>query len=280
MTPWVVIRTKNNMQTLPAVLASLKKQTIQCKVLVCDNGSTDGTFEYVWNKVDKVHQVPADNYKPGRVLNEAMMRLPEEDVIVFLNSDCIVQEEDYLEQMLRPFESKNVGAVFSRQVAAESDPKWYKVDMERAFSEKHKGFIHFFSMASSAVRRSVWDKCNFDNHIQYSEDIDWSWRVKSMGYEIEYVSEASVVHSHQYSLGEVFKRQFGEGFAEASALPLSQWRRTKLRYFALPLIASISRDLIHKVKRPESVDVAQSLSVRLAQHLGRSRGFYQAMKGL
>ena len=44
-----------------------------------------------------------------------------------------------------------------------------------------------------------------------SEDQEWSRRVLLDGYELRYVADAAVRHSHDYTLGAAFRRFFDSG---------------------------------------------------------------------
>jgi rhamnosyltransferase len=66
-------------------------------------------------------------------------------------------------------------------------------------------------MASSAISRQVWEQYPFRDDIQYSEDIDWTWRVRQKGFSIRYAADSVVEHSHNYTPLQFYRRQLGEG---------------------------------------------------------------------
>ena len=57
----------------------------------------------------------------------------------------------------------------------------------------------------------------FDEEIQYSEDVEWTWRNsqrKDDPVKVVYCPDSRVEHSHNYTLRELWKRFKGEGVAD------------------------------------------------------------------
>ncbi len=73
--------------------------------------------------------------------------------------------------------------------------------------------VIFFSDISSCIRKSVWKKFPFSENIIMAEDQDWSKRVLNAGYKIAYEPDSIVMHSHNYSLKQLFKRYSDAGAA-------------------------------------------------------------------
>ena len=214
----IILRAKNEMPWVRSTLEMLRKQDRQDFELLCvDSGSTDGTWQFLQNqKPDIIYQIKPEEYIPGKVLNDAIART-KGDIIVFNNADCIPLNDNWLSNLVRPLENNpDLIAVFANQFARPDAISLVKKDYERAFGDGciHSSWRHFFSLASSAVRRDIITKYPFNPEIQYSEDIEWSWRMKKLGYKIAYVPDAKVEHSHNYNLRQVIKRYTGEGKAE------------------------------------------------------------------
>ena len=71
----------------------------------------------------------------------------------------------------------------------------------------------FFSNVFSAVRRSVWREIPFDEGMVMSEDQKWARDVMTAGHNIVYRPTARVIHSHHYTLSELFQRNFDSGYS-------------------------------------------------------------------
>ena len=91
-------------------------------------------------------------------------------------------------------------------------------DHARAFGDGRvaANWRHFFSLASAAARRHLLLEQPFDERLQYSEDIEWSWRMKRLDWKISYVPDAVAEHSHNYEPAALWKRFYNEGLADAA----------------------------------------------------------------
>jgi len=218
--------------------------------------------------------VPAGAYVPGRVLNQGMAATGGE-FVVFVNSDCTPQNDGMLAALLAGFSEEKVAAVFGRQAPRPDCRPLMAKDTEDTYGDgsRQRFWRHCFSMAISAVRRSVWQEMPFREDIQYSEDIDWTWRARRRGYEIRYVPDAIVLHSHNYTLRQFYKRHFGEGRAEARIFEWSPWERSLVRYSLLPYVRQVASDWKYCLARRELSEAISSPILRMAQLAGRRQGF-------
>ena len=270
----VIMRARNDFPVLRRTLAQLSRQTVPFRLVAFDNGSTDGTRELLARDAAVVIDVPAGGYIPGRVLNAAM-READSPVVVFLNSDCVPDGPEWLARLLSGLLSDRVAAVFGRQRPRRDCLPLFARDTEAAFGDgvASRLWRHHFSMASAAIRRSVWEAMPFREDLQYSEDIDWTWRARQAGFEVLYVSSSSVEHSHNYTWRQYYRRQFGEGEAEARIFAWTNWERSWLRYSALPYFRQVVADVRFAVRRGALRAAIASPVFRLAQLAGRRAGF-------
>ena len=282
MKPWVVMRARNDMPLVAETLDMLRRQNLPHRLAVFDNGSTDGTRERAAAQADLVVDVPEGTYVPGRVLNQAM-EATDGETVAFLNSDCTPLDGDWLARLLADVDESGqprVAATFGRQVPRPDCLPLFAKDTENTFGDGslQRYWKHCFSMASSAIRRSVWQERPFNEAIQYSEDIEWTWTVRQMGYEIRYAAESQVYHSHNYTLKQWYRRQFGEGKADAHIFDWPAWDRSWLRYSLLPCARQIVSDCRYSLRAGEVGAAYLSPMLRGAQLLGRRRGFAAGWK--
>lgn len=277
----IIVRSKNEMPFIKDTLAMIKRQSRQDFELICvDSGSTDGSWEALKELKDAtVYQIKPYEYIPGKVLNKAIKKAKGE-YIVFNNADSIPLDENWLDKLVKPLEEdEELVAVFANQIPRPDALLMVKKDYERAFGDGKISakWRHFFSLASSAVRTEIIRKFPFNDKIQYSEDIEWSWRMKQMGYKIRYIPEAKVEHSHDYDLTGIKKRYLGEGRAEAVIYRELYEQNPELLSFFRPVVLAAGaewlRDLIYFAKH-KSADqgIFATLLYRFAQR-------YYAYKG-
>lgn len=214
----IVMRSLNDLSFIEKSLSAVFNQKFKDFELInIDSGSTDGTYEIIqkYNPA-KSSQIRRAEYVPGRVLNHAITACSGE-IIVFNNSDCIPMNPDWLGNLIKPLlEHPEIVAVFGNQIPRPDATPLVIKDYRRAFGDGaiSAGWGHFFSLATSAVRKCDIMQYPFNENLKYSEDIEWSWRMKQAGRKIVYVPDAIVEHSHNYKLREVWKRFYNEGLAE------------------------------------------------------------------
>lgn len=249
----IVMRAKNEMPYIQKTLQAFQEQTFQDFELVCvDSGSTDGSWELIQASGAAVaYQIAPSAYIPGKVCNEAVQHC-HGSIIVFNNADCIPQSTDWLAKLIAPLEKDPaLLAVFANQLPRPTAHPLLRKDYERAFGDGKIAatWRHFFSLASCAIRKSALESYPFNPSIQYSEDIEWSWRMKQAGFRIEYVPEAMVEHSHNYTLAGIWKRFKGEGRAEFDIYHEAEGNF--FRQVFLPFIAETIRDWLYLWKHQE-----------------------------
>ncbi len=263
----IIMRVYNEMPYIKYALKMLEKQTMQdFELLIVDSGSTDGSYELAQEyNPDIIYQIEPGTYVPGRVLNEAISKVSGE-IIVFNNSDCIPQDKYWLEKLIKPFEEDpEVVSVFANQIPRSDAIPLVRKDYERAFGDGKisSTWKHFFSLASSAVTKKIITEYPFNPTIQYSEDIEWSWRMKKMGKKIQYVPDAVVEHSHNYNFKGIKKRYTGEGKAEKEIY--QEKRASYLRSVLISALSESARDIIYLLKCKEFWWIPYSIVVRYMQ---------------
>ena len=272
----IAMRSYNDIDVIRGTLEMIQRQTYaNFELWNFDSSSSDGTIDVIreFNVPERIQQNDSSTYNPGKVLNHAVQTVDAE-VVVFINSDATPETDDWLERLIAPLSNPKVGAVYGRQTARPDCRSLFRKDTERAFGDGREsaGWVHFFSMANSAARRDLLLRYPFETQVQYSEDVEWSYRLRKAGLEIRYVPEAAATHSHNYTLKQSYKRQFGEGEAEAWIFREGEFNTSFLRYMVLPFGMEVLRDLGWAV-REGSLDAAvHSVPLRLSQKWGRWQG--------
>jgi rhamnosyltransferase len=222
----VILLTKNGARTLPSVLARLVPSARRwgAEILAIDSGSTDGTTEILAEHPVRIHEIPPHEFGHGRTRNLGA-RLAAGPYLVYLTQDAVPARDDLLERLLRPFDDPRVAGVYGRQLPhathvyeAFSLARVYPATpFRREWRPGEPLRLHdvFFSNVCSALRRSVWEDIPFDDELIMSEDQQWSRDALRAGWAIAYASDAEVLHSHNRTLGQVFRRHFDSGVSLA-----------------------------------------------------------------
>lgn len=278
----IVMRSKNDILYIGRTFeAVLKQKFTDFEILNIDSGSDDGTWEIIQKyNPDKSWRIKADEYVPGKVLNEAVDKA-EGKIIVFNNSDCVPLDENWLEKLIEPLRSggaDKISAVFCNQAARPDAFALVRKDNMRAFGDGSVAakWNHFFSLASSAALRERLLEYPFREDLQYSEDVDWAWRMKKLNYETCYVPDAGVEHSHNYSFGELKKRFYNEGIAEGQIYHV---RKTFWRGFFFPCMAELGRDIIYLLKTGKILALPRAAVYRIRQRFFSWKGRRDYLEG-
>jgi rhamnosyltransferase len=271
----VVVRCRNEMPYAERALESLNaQQGLAVRLLVIDCHSDDGSREAAVRAGATIRDLDPANYIPGAVLNFGMEETRSE-LVAFINADAVALDPDALSELIAPLQrDPTVGATYGRQIARPDADRMTQLDYERAFppsGELQTRFGEFFSMAASAVRRDAWWHLPFDSSLRYSEDVDWSHRLRAIGWNVEYVPSARFEHSHAYDLRGHFKRRSGEGTADRVIYRLGP--ASLVRDFARPLAGSVLRDLRAGAVGP------RALATRAVQAAGYYNGRRRASWG-
>jgi rhamnosyltransferase len=273
----IVIRSKNDAALIGSTLAAVHRQEYAGKVEIIhiDSGSTDPTMDIITSfRPHKIMQIKAEEYVPGVVLNRGM-RESTSPWVIFLNSDCTPLDVHWLGSLLTAATADpETGAVFGRQVPRPDCQAVYAHDYDRCFGAGREApsWGHFFSMANSAVRRVAWEEQPFREDLQYSEDDEWSRRLLQHGWKIAYAPAAAVLHSHNYTLPQAFRRSYGEAYALAALDAVSASHYNLPRTLATGAREGL-RDLAYCLRRGRLAEWPHALAVRAWQRTGKFQGF-------
>lgn len=267
----VVMRSFNEAWAIRDSISQLFAQDYpgEIELIIIDSGSSDGSIEIIQSfPRAKLIQIPLGSYVPGVVLNQGAGE-SSHDWIVYLNADATPVGGNWLRELLQPCVASNAfGAGFSRQVPRPDCKAVFAHDYDRCFGPDRdsKNWDHFFSMVSSITHRSVLDRIPIREDLQYAEDDEWTRRLKKSGLEIIYAIDSVVMHSHNYTARQAYKRSFGDAKAMAAAGTL------KASPVLAGWLADSWRDAKWCIKNHQLSGLPFSTTVRFAQRLGQRHG--------
>lgn len=207
-----------------AMVAALAAQEPQPdRILVIDSASTDGTVERFAAVGAEIERIEREEFDHGGTRNLGRQLLGT-DVVVYLTQDAV------------PAGPRAVGALVDGLLADDAIALAYGRQLPHpeagALARVHRAFNYppeaarrtsadvadlgvkaaFASDAFSAYRSSALDDIGgFPAPVIGSEDRWAAARLLQAGYAVAYVSGAEVVHSHDYDLGQQFRRYFDIG---------------------------------------------------------------------
>jgi GT2 family glycosyltransferase len=223
---------------LPSVIAATEGNPAN-EVIVVDNGSTDGSADFVRERFPSVRlEALAENLGFGGGSN-AGFRTAANEIVVLLNSDMRV-ERDFLQPLLDAFSSPDIFAV-SCQIFF-SDPA--KVREETGLTQgwwengglrvRHRiddrvdrAFPCFYGGGGSCAfdRRKFLELGGFDHLLRpfYLEDTDLGYLAWKRGWRVLYEPRSIVYHEHQGTIGKKFSPDYIRSIVQKNFL-LFTWK--------------------------------------------------------
>ncbi|MCI9501056.1 MAG: glycosyltransferase family 2 protein [Hungatella sp.] len=205
----VIIPNYNGLSFMEPCMAALDKQRCQnFDILVVDNGSTDGSGQWL-----REHKIPTIFLETNTGFSGAVnvgIRAVRTPYVLLLNNDT-EPEPDFVGELLRSISrSKKIFAVSSKMAQLfhrdlmDSAGDMYSVlgwAYQRGVGQSSRGFNRprevFSACGGAAIyRREVFDIIGYfdEKHFAYLEDIDICYRAKIFGYHNLYCPTAVVYH--------------------------------------------------------------------------------------
>lgn len=243
----VILRSFNEAWALEGTLAALGRQAHRAwELIVIDSGSADGSQDLI-RGANPSHfiQIQPHEYNPSRVMNLGM-RLARSEFGIFLNADATPQGDNWLGPLVSGLQDPKTAAVFGRQIPRPDCQAVFACDYDRCFGpgRESAGWDHFFSMVSSGIRKDIWSKRGFLEKLQYAEDDEYTRWAKANQYKVTYCPDSMVMHSHNYTAAQAYKRSFGDAKALAASW---KGRATEFSFFKTCLLGWLS-DLRHDAR--------------------------------
>ena len=250
----IVMLTKNGGPLFAEVLAGLFAcdGIAEAEVLVIDSGSTDKTLEYVAEYPQiRVHKISPSEFGHGRTRNLGV-RMTTGDTVVFLVQDATPAAADFLTRLTAPVIEEGFAGTYGRQLPRPWTNRIEKIFLEHTYPNRREVRVGlkedelgikdiFFSNVCSAIRREILEQTPFDESLIMSEDQLWAKQVLLAGHKILYEPAATVFHSHNYGLRDVFRRNFDSG---VSLVGIAHDKFADMAGYELRFVASSVRALL------------------------------------
>lgn len=205
----IVIRGKNEEDWLGICLRAINKQTYKnFEIIYVDNQSSDASVkiarEYGVKKIRHIKK-----YLPGLAINKGI-EISEGKLVVILSAHCIPTNQYWLSSMVTSLTKKNIAGSYGRQLPLPFTSPDDARDLLITFGNEDiiQKVEPFFHNANSIIKKSVWEKINFDKNITNIEDRDWAKKVQDKKFFIKYNSKGCVYHTHglhQHGTKESFR---------------------------------------------------------------------------
>jgi rhamnosyltransferase len=190
------------------------------EVILVDSGSSETDLARMRSFPVQLHRIAPEQFGHGRTRN-LLASLARGDVLLYLSQDAEPATSTWMATLVASVTGSVAGS-YARQLPRPDadplmrfflhatygkEPAWRRLTEPRA---PRIGDI-FFSNVSSAIRRDVWLKVPFRENVIMSEDQYWAYDALRAGHAVVYEPSAQVYHSHNYTLGSLFRRNWLSG---------------------------------------------------------------------
>lgn len=198
-------------------LDHLRRQTIDHRVIVCDNGCDQETARRVSESYPEATVLRLERNMPYAIACNAAVAAGNAELLVMMNND-VDARPDFLERLLAPFPARprlgSVAALLLRPGEREIDSAGLVADSTLAGFPRFHGcsptaasgediMLTGPAGAAAAFRRTAWMQVGgLDESIfAYLEDLDLALRLRAAGWETALALDAVAVHVGSATLG-------------------------------------------------------------------------------
>lgn len=215
------------------LLQMLKEQTYQVNRIIVIN-----TERIYWNEAGyqsvrgmEVHHISKAEFDHGATRNLAAW-YSEAEIMIFMTDDAVPQDNYLVERLVEALRKEGPGGEKVAMAYARQMPDKNCNAIERytrSFNYPEEGMVktlkdlpalgiktYFAPNVCCAYQKEIFDKRDgFVNRAIFNEDMIYAAGVIREGYAIAYVPEAKVIHSHNMTPMQQFRRNFDLGVSQA-----------------------------------------------------------------
>jgi len=241
-------------QGLPSVLAAVARDGGHHEVIVVDNGSNDGSADFVQAAFPTVKLVRLEHNLGFGAGNNIGVQVAQKDIVILLNNDMVV-DPDFLPPLLRPFADERVFAV-SSQIVMDAAGRQVETGLTRASIDGGclSAWHASVPTGDKAIQPCLWagggssafDRQRFlalggfDSLYApfYVEDLDLSYRAWKRGWTVLFAPDSVVYHRHRASTSRFGLHYVEQAFAKNCRLfvwrNITDWRWIAASMLRLP----------------------------------------------
>ncbi|RZM19557.1 MAG: glycosyltransferase [Pedobacter sp.] len=219
----VVIPLYNAIRYIESLLTQLNEQTQPHELILIDSSSTDGTPQWLRERNIPFHSIPTSEFNHGATRNLGVS-LATGDYVVMLTQDALPTGPNSLAKLVAPLQDdESTALAYGRQLPyTDATPLSvyarqtnYPATSHRKTANdiRHMGIraCHCSNSFAAYRRSALLEIGGFPSDVILGEDVVVGARFVLSGKAIAYVGNAEVVHSHNYTIAEEFRRYFDIG---------------------------------------------------------------------
>lgn len=215
------------------LLAMLEKQTHPVDRIIIMKTEHGGWNEASFRKIPnlEIHYLAKSEFDHGATRNRGA-GFSKADVMIFMTDDAVPQDNRLVEQLLAALawkgpKQETAAAAYARQLPAGNcgAVERYTRNFNYPGQSRIKTLedlpelgikTYFASNVCCAYRRDVFEKLGgFVDRTIFNEDMLYMAKAMKAGYAVAYAADARVIHSHNLTFLQQFRRNFDLGVSQA-----------------------------------------------------------------
>lgn len=174
----------------------------------------------------EIRHVSSREFDHGKTRNEGA-KGSSADFLLYMTQDAVPVDNMLIENLLKRFEDPEVASVYARQTADDRAPlsekfsrlfNYPEESCVKSLADKERLGIktYFCSNACAMYKREIFEKLGtFPVNMIFNEDMVYAHSVIENGYKIAYAADAQVIHYHNYTNMQQFRRNFDLAVSQA-----------------------------------------------------------------
>ena len=173
----------------------------------------------------ELYSVKKEDFDHGMTRRMAVEK-SDADIFIMMTQDALPADRKLIEKLTAPL-TGDIAVSYARQLprkncrAIERFTRRFNYPEESLLKGKENLQVlgiktYFCSDVCAAYRREIYEKLGgFAEKAIFNEDMLFAAKAVEAGYKIMYAAEARVLHSHNYSISQQFRRNFDLGVSQA-----------------------------------------------------------------
>ena len=256
----VIIPTYKPDEKVVLLVKKLLKQSYplhEIHLIDTDTGIFPGGLAQLSDHIRVTH-IPKEKFDHGGTRHMGMLKSKAE-IVVFMTQDALPANEYLIEELLKPFAQKDIAVSYARQLP---DQECKVIERyTRSFNYPEQSRVksiedldtlgiktYFCSDVCAAYRKDVYESLGgFEEKTIFNEDMIMAAKIVQSGFKIAYIAEAKVIHSHNYSCMQQFRRNFDLAVSQAEHPEI--FENVKSESEGIRLVMDTAKYLV-KIKKP------------------------------
>ena len=211
------------------LLKMLSKQTVRPEkiILMVTEGSREVSPEEKTYPEIEIHRLRKSEFDHAGTRNDAAS-FSDAELILFMTQDAVPEDVHFIEEMIDGLmKDEKIAVSYARQLAKKDTKPIERLIRRFNYPEESRlksaedletlGIKTYFCSDVAAIyRKEIFTELGgFEVPAVFNEDMVFAAKAVRAGYKVYYNADARVVHAHNLTLREQFKRNFDVGASQA-----------------------------------------------------------------